>query len=78
MLFRSAELGAVEESFTSGLLEYPQYTRPAVFRDMAVPDVLLSGNHKAVDEWRLKQSLERTARLRPDLYEAYRASCGNI
>lgn len=73
-----AELGAVEESFTSGLLEYPQYTRPAVFRDMAVPDVLLSGNHKAVDEWRLKQSLERTARLRPDLYEAYRASCGNI
>lgn len=68
-----AELGAVEESFTSGLLEYPQYTRPAQFRGMAVPDVLLSGDHKAVDAWRLEQSLARTAALRPDLYEAYQA-----
>lgn len=68
-----AELGAIDESFTSGLLEYPQYTRPAVYREMAVPDVLLSGDHKAVDRWRLEQSLARTAQLRPDLYEAYMA-----
>ena len=68
-----AQLGAVEESFTSGLLEYPQYTRPAVFRDMAVPDVLLSGDHKAVDVWRMEQSLSRTKHLRPDLYDAYQA-----
>lgn len=58
---------ALDESFADGLLEYPQYTRPAVFRDMAVPEVLTSGNHGAVDAWRRQQSIERTARLRPDL-----------
>ncbi|HEX7496550.1 MAG TPA: hypothetical protein VF349_07940, partial [Candidatus Limnocylindrales bacterium] len=55
------------ESFTEGLLEYPQYTRPPVFREMAVPDVLTSGHHEAVRKWRLKESLRRTARGRPEL-----------
>ena len=61
------EMSPVEESFSDGLLEYAQYTRPAAFRGMHVPDVLLSGDHGAVDEWRRRSSLERTARLRPDL-----------
>ena len=64
-----APTGALGESFADGLLEYPQYTRPATFRGMGVPPVLLSGNHAAVADWRRKQSLERTARLRPDLLE---------
>ena len=64
-----AELGAVDESFTGGLLEYPQYTRPAEYRGMEVPTVLRSGDHGAVDAWRRQQSLERTFRLRPDLLE---------
>lgn len=66
-----AEDGAADESFASGLLEYPQYTRPAVFRGAAVPEVLLSGNHAAVARWRREQSLARTARLRPDLLAAF-------
>ena len=61
------EAGAIDESFYDGLLEYPQYTRPASFRGMEVPAVLLSGNHAAVERWRREQSLERTSRLRPDL-----------
>ena len=64
-----AEGGAETESFADGLLEYPQYTRPAVFRDMEVPAPLTSGNHGLVDQWRRQQSLERTARFRPDLLE---------
>jgi tRNA (guanine37-N1)-methyltransferase len=56
-----------QESFSHGLLEYPQYTRPAVFEGQAVPDVLVSGNHAAVDAWRHEQSLRRTRRDRPDL-----------
>jgi len=56
-----------EESFSEGLLEYPQYTRPAVFRGMGVPAVLTSGDHGAVDRWRREQALERTRRQRPDL-----------
>ena len=64
-----AETGALGESFADGLLEYPQYTRPASFNGMEVPAVLLSGNHGAVDRWRREQSLERTLRLRPDLLE---------
>ncbi|RXZ54235.1 tRNA (guanosine(37)-N1)-methyltransferase TrmD [Senegalimassilia faecalis] len=64
-----AETGALGESFADGLLEYPQYTRPANFNSMEVPPVLLSGNHGAVDVWRRQQSLERTWRLRPDLLE---------
>jgi tRNA (guanine37-N1)-methyltransferase len=57
----------VEESFASGLLEYPHYTRPAAFRDLEVPEVLLSGNHAEIDRWRRQQSLLRTLEKRPDL-----------
>jgi len=60
---------ATDESFAAGLLEYPQYTRPAVYRGLAVPAVLRSGDHGAVDRWRRQQALERTRRLRPDLLE---------
>ena len=56
-----------EESFSSGLLEYPQYTHPAVYRDMAVPEVLLGGNHEEIRKWRLKKSLQKTLMNRPDL-----------
>lgn len=59
------------DSFSSGLLEYPQYTRPANFREMKVPDVLLSGNHQKIEEWRKKASLKRTYERRPDLLENY-------
>ncbi|HEU6440084.1 MAG TPA: tRNA (guanosine(37)-N1)-methyltransferase TrmD [Terriglobales bacterium] len=58
-----------EESFTGGLLEYPQYTRPPVFAEMAVPAVLTSGHHEVVRKWRLKEALRRTLRRRPDLLE---------
>lgn len=68
------EASAVDESFTSGLLEYPQYTRPATFRNMEVPSVLLSGNHAEIEKWRRQTSLERTARLRPDLLEGAKLS----
>lgn len=62
------EAGSImEESHTFGLLEYPQYTRPADFRGYKVPDILLSGNHGEVDRWRRRQALLRTARRRPDL-----------
>lgn len=63
------EGSAVDESFYDGLLEYPHYTRPAVFREMAVPDVLLSGHHERIETWRRQQSLLRTKQLRPDLLE---------
>ena len=56
-----------EESHTDGLLEYPSYTKPAEWRGLAVPPVLLSGNHGAIATWRLAQQLERTRRVRPDL-----------
>lgn len=59
-----------EESFTDGLLEYPQYTRPADFREMRVPDVLLSGHHGEVARWRREQALARTRRVRPDLLDS--------
>jgi tRNA (guanine37-N1)-methyltransferase len=59
----------VEESHEGGLLEYPSYTRPARWRDLAVPPVLLSGHHAEVDRWRRDQSLHRTAQRRPDLVE---------
>ena len=62
-----AETGALGESFADGLLEYPQYTRPADFRGMRVPEVLTSGNHAAIARWRREQSLARTAAARPDL-----------
>lgn len=56
-----------EESFSNNLLEYPQYTRPSVFRGLSVPDVLLSGNHQEIAAWRREQALEKTKKLRPDL-----------
>jgi tRNA (guanine37-N1)-methyltransferase len=58
---------STEESFSSGLLEYPQYTRPAEFRGMKVPDVLLSGNHAEIARWRAEQARARTKERRPDL-----------
>jgi len=63
------EGAAVEESFVTGLLEYPQYTRPPEFRGWAVPDVLLSGHHEAIRKWRREQSLRRTLERRPDLLQ---------
>lgn len=57
----------VEESHEDGLLEYPSYTKPAVWRDREVPPVLLSGNHAAIAKWRREQQIERTRRVRPDL-----------
>jgi len=60
---------AKDDSFSAGLLEYPQYTRPEVFRDMKVPDILLSGDHGKIAEWRRQQALERTKKWRPDLLE---------
>ena len=58
-----------DESHFSGLLEYPQYSRPAVWHGRAVPEILLSGNHEKVNQWRRKQSLRRTKARRPDMYE---------
>ena len=63
------EMSAEDESFAGGLLEYAQYTRPAVYEGRAVPDVLLSGDHAAVDAWRRRNQIERTALWRPDLLE---------
>jgi tRNA (guanine37-N1)-methyltransferase len=57
----------VDDSFSGGLLEGPQYTRPSEFRGWKVPDVLLSGNHAAIAAWRKKQALQRTRKDRPDL-----------
>jgi tRNA (guanine37-N1)-methyltransferase len=59
----------VLDSFSTGLLEHPHYTRPAEFRGMKVPDVLLSGNHAKIDEWREQQSIKRTFERRPDLLD---------
>ncbi len=61
---------AVDESFSHGLLEYPQYTRPAEFRGMKVPEVLLSGHHAEIEKWRRDQARQRTAARRPDLLPA--------
>ena len=61
------EQSAADESFSHGLLEYPHYTRPAEFRGWKVPDVLLSGNHAAIEAWRREQARERTRERRPDL-----------
>ncbi len=61
----------IQDSFSTGLLEHPHYTRPAEFRGMKVPDVLLSGNHAKIEQWREEQSLKRTFERRPDLLEQY-------
>jgi tRNA (guanine37-N1)-methyltransferase len=63
------ETSAVTDSFSTGLLEYPHYTRPAVFRDWEVPEILLSGHHAKVEAWRREQSLLRTLKRRPELLE---------
>lgn len=63
-----------EESFSDGLLEYPQYTRPEIFRNQAVPEVLLSGHHEMIRRWRLRKRIEKTLAVRPDLIEKARVS----
>ena len=63
------EESLIHESFVDNLLEGPQYTRPANFRGIKVPDVLLSGNHKTIETWRKSQALTRTKKVRPDLLE---------
>lgn len=65
------DVSAETETFHKDLLEYPQYTRPEVWHEKTVPEVLLSGNHKKIIEWRLEQSVERTKNRRPDLYAKY-------
>ena len=69
----SDEICFKDESIYSGLLEYPHYTRPEVWEDMAVPAVLLTGHHANIEKWRHEQSLEITAERRPDLYTEYKA-----
>jgi len=63
---------AEDESFSGGLLEYPQYTRPEVWHEKRVPAVLMSGDHAKVDEWRLFERIRRTRQRRPDMYEKYK------
>ena len=63
------EDSAENDSFSNGLLEYPQYTRPGNFRGMKVPDILLSGDHAKIEQWRKHQAMERTKRSRPDLLD---------
>lgn len=65
------EDSAADDSFSNGLLEYPQYTRPEEFRGMKVPEILLSGDHGKIEKWRNEQRIERTRNWRPDLYEQY-------
>ena len=62
-----AEESAAEDSFTTGLLEHPHYTRPAEWNGLKVPEVLLSGDHGKISQWRAEQALERTRKNRPDL-----------
>jgi len=61
------EDSAADDSFSDGLLEYPHYTRPELYRDMKAPDVLLSGNHAKIAKWRQEQAVERTRKNRPDM-----------
>jgi len=68
------ELSAVQESFESGLLDYPHYTRPESIEGNTVPEVLLSGDHNMIAKWRLKQALGRTYLRRPDLMAEYQMS----
>ncbi len=63
------EESLVDESHTNGLLEYPQYTRPLEFDGIKVPDVLVSGHHQNISQWRLKKSMELTKKIRPDMFE---------
>ncbi len=63
---------AHDDSFADGLLEYPQYTKPRNYRGLVVPDVLLNGNHKLINEYRHEQKIERTMKKRPDLYKKWK------
>ncbi|MBG9784291.1 tRNA (guanosine(37)-N1)-methyltransferase TrmD [Shouchella lehensis] len=65
------ENSAVTDSYSTGLLEHPHYTRPATFQGLAVPDVLLSGHHENIEKWRREESLRRTFKRRPDLLKGY-------
>ncbi len=67
------EASAAQDSFVSGLLDHPHYTRPEVFEGRPVPEVLRGGNHEAIRLWRLREAMARTRRLRPDLWARYRA-----
>lgn len=67
----AGEASATEESIYSGLLEHPQYTKPRSYRDMEVPEVLLSGNHKMIRLWRFEEALRLTKEVRPDLFEEF-------
>lgn len=67
----SSEESVMNESVYSGLLEYPQYSKPRVYEGMEVPEILLSGNHQAIDRWRWEESLKLTSERRPDLMEEY-------
>ena len=60
------------DSFSDGLLEYPQYTRPRVYEGLEVPNVLLNGNHKEIEQWRHEKQLEKTQKMRPDLFEKFK------
>ena len=64
------EQSVADDSFSRGLLDFPQYTRPAEFRGLGVPPVLLSGHHAEIEKWRRQQALERTRRHRPDLLDS--------
>ncbi|BCP57727.1 tRNA (guanine-N(1)-)-methyltransferase [Streptococcus parasuis] len=68
------EASHTDDSFSSGLLEYPQYTRPYEYRGMVVPDVLMSGHHENIRKWRLEQSIRKTYERRPDLLAGYELS----
>lgn len=68
------ERSNIEESFSNGLLEYPQYTRPRVFQGIEVPEILLSGNHEEIRKWRRKEALKRTLERRPDLLKKAKLS----
>ena len=70
-LIPDKEVSHTDDSFSSGLLEYPQYTRPYDFRGMVVPDILMSGHHENIRKWRLYESLKKTYERRPDLLEKY-------
>src|SRR5699024_4855381 len=68
------EVSAVTDSFSTGLLEHPQYTRPAEYKGMRVPEVLMSGKHQKIKEWQEKEAIRRTYQRRPDLLETFMMS----
>jgi tRNA (guanine37-N1)-methyltransferase len=71
-----SETSAVNDSFSDSLLDCPHYTRPAEFRGMKVPEVLLNGNHAEIDKWRYQMALEKTRAVRPDLLNEKNGECG--